>query len=107
MVQAIAGQPGVDLIAFETVPCLKELRAISRLLRTESFGVPAWVSCSARSCTATSHGEQLIGESPFTMHEDRELAIQPKKAHSISPAGMIHWVQTIDRNGFAFKYHFE
>ncbi|CAL8471158.1 g10700 [Coccomyxa elongata] len=60
--QAIAGQPGVDLIAFETVPCLKELRAISRLLRTESFGVPAWVSCSARSGTAISHGEDLIGE---------------------------------------------
>ena len=63
--QAVVGAPGIDLIAFETVPCLKELRAISRLLRTEPIGVPAWISCSAKSGTAISHGEDLIGEHPM------------------------------------------
>ncbi|BDA46550.1 Homocysteine S-methyltransferase 1 [Coccomyxa sp. Obi] len=74
--QAIAGQPGIDLIAFETVPCLKELRAISRLLRTESVGVPAWVSCSARSGTAISHGEDLIEEClPVMCEADSVVAV--------------------------------
>ena len=63
--QAVSAEPGLDLIAFETVPCAKELRAISRLLRTESLGLPAWVSCSCSSASANSHGESLVGEHLF------------------------------------------
>ena len=62
--QAVTAEPGLDLIAFETVPCAKELRAISRLLRTESLGLPAWVSCSCSTASANSHGESLVGEYP-------------------------------------------
>lgn len=69
MLQAVANQPGLDLLAFETVPCLKELRAIARLLRTESFSVPAWISCSCREGTAIAHGEDLIGPPPPTPHD--------------------------------------
>ena len=38
----MAHTPGIDLLAFETVPCLKELRAIARLLK-----VPFAGSCSS------------------------------------------------------------
>ncbi len=66
--QAVAREPGIDLLAFETVPCLKELRAISQLLRTEGFGIPAWISCSSKAGTAISHGEDLIG-APQAFHD--------------------------------------
>lgn len=64
MLQAVAGEAGeaaLDVIAFETVPCLKELRAISRLMRTEFPGTPAWVSCSCRDAGHIAHGESLAG----------------------------------------------
>ena len=61
MLQAVAGEAALDVVAFETVPCLKELRAISRLMRTEFPGTPAWVSCSCRDASHTAHGESLAG----------------------------------------------
>ena len=61
MLQAVAGQAALDVVAFETVPCLKELRAISRLMRTEFPGTPAWVSCSCRDASHIAHGESLAG----------------------------------------------
>ena len=80
--QAVASAPGVDLIAFETVPCLKELRAISRLLRTEPIGVPAWISCSAKSGTSISHGEDLIGEQSMSIWQDCCAAAMRKEMHT-------------------------
>lgn len=59
--QAVVDEPAIDILAFETVPCLKELRAITRLLNTEGFGKPAWVSCSCASATTVPHGESLVG----------------------------------------------
>ena len=54
----------MDLLAFETVPCAAEVRAISRLLRTEGAcgGLPAWVSCSCRDQATVSGGQSLAGE---------------------------------------------
>lgn len=59
--QAVVGEAALDVVAFETVPCLKELRAISRLMRTEFPGTPAWVSCSCRDAGHIAHGESLAG----------------------------------------------
>ena len=62
--QAVVGEAALDVVAFETVPCLKELRAISRLMRTEFPGTPAWVSCSCRDAGHIAHGESLAGVAP-------------------------------------------
>lgn len=50
----------VDLLAFETIPCLKEARAVSRLLRTEGFGIPAWISFSCRNSSELSRPGELF-----------------------------------------------
>ena len=36
------------MIAFETLPCLKEAQAIAHLLRTELPGRPAWLTFNCR-----------------------------------------------------------
>ena len=62
--QAVAHEPGVDILAFETVSAAVELRAISRLLRTEGAAghLPAWVSCSCRDAARAGGGASLAGE---------------------------------------------
>ncbi len=62
--QAVAHEPSVDVLAFETVPCEAEVRAIGRLLRTEGDAghLPAWVSCACRDEVATGAGDSLAGE---------------------------------------------
>ena len=64
MLQAVAHEPGVDMLAFETVSAAAELRAISRLLRTEGAAghLPAWVSCSCRDAGRAGGGASLAGE---------------------------------------------
>lgn len=52
----IAAQP--DLLACETIPCLKEALAIARLLR-EFPGNYAWISFSARDGTRINSGEAI------------------------------------------------
>ena len=64
LLQAVAGEAALDVVAFETVPCLKELRVISRLMRTEFPGTPAWVACSCKDAGHIAHGESLAGILP-------------------------------------------
>ncbi|KXZ54603.1 hypothetical protein GPECTOR_4g668 [Gonium pectorale] len=47
----------IDLLAFETIPCLKEAEAIVALLRRERYGKPAWISFSCRDALHTCRGE--------------------------------------------------
>lgn len=49
--------PQVDLLCFETIPCLKEAKAIAQLLEALRPGKPAWISFSCRDGTSTCHGE--------------------------------------------------
>ncbi|TPX31369.1 hypothetical protein SmJEL517_g05297 [Synchytrium microbalum] len=58
-IHACLGEPGVDVLAFETVPKVSEARVIGDLMRREGFGVPAWVSFSCRDSRNVSHGESL------------------------------------------------
>ena len=51
-----------DVIAFETVPSLKEGRAITHLLRTEPPGKPAWLTFNCKDTTSISHGESFANE---------------------------------------------
>ena len=68
LLQAVAGDAALDVVAFETVPCLKELKAISRLMRTEFPGIPAWVSCSCRDAGRIAQGESLAGILSLCLH---------------------------------------
>jgi methionine synthase I (cobalamin-dependent) len=52
--------PEVDVLAFETIPCLKEAGAIVRLLRTQGFGLPAWLSFSCRDACFLSRAGELF-----------------------------------------------
>ncbi len=69
VLQAVGGEAALDVVAFETVPCLKELRAISRLMRTEFPGTPAWVACSCRDAEHIAHGESLAGIFLLACHD--------------------------------------
>lgn len=46
-----------DVVAFETVPTLKEGQAIAHLLRTEGPGKPAWLTFNCKNETLLTHGE--------------------------------------------------
>ena len=55
--QALAGA-GADLLAFETVPCLREARVLAHLLR-EHPGLCAWISFSCRDGERNCEGENI------------------------------------------------
>jgi homocysteine S-methyltransferase len=55
----LAATPGVDLIAFETIPCLLEVRAIATLLAAEYHALRAWISVTCRDGETLSSGEPL------------------------------------------------
>lgn len=60
--------PAADLLAFETIPCLREVACIAELLAELPF--PAWVSLCCRDDARLAHGEpiercaQLLAEVP-------------------------------------------
>lgn len=56
--QAVDGEE-YDVIAFETLPALKEARAIAHLLRTESFRRPAWLSFNCKDDRSLATGESF------------------------------------------------
>ena len=49
-------QAAPDLLAFETIPSLLEVRVINQLLSTEYTQIPAWISCSAADATSIADG---------------------------------------------------
>jgi homocysteine S-methyltransferase len=55
--QVLAGA-GADLLAFETIPCLREARVLAGLLR-EHPGLCAWISFSCRDGERNSEGEHI------------------------------------------------
>lgn len=57
--QVLAGA-GADLLAFETIPSLREAEAIVRLLDEAPDGPPAWISFSCRNEREVSHGEPFL-----------------------------------------------
>ncbi|KAK9807910.1 hypothetical protein WJX73_000567 [Symbiochloris irregularis] len=57
--EAVAHETAIDLVAFETIPCAKELEAIARLARTQALPAPAWVSVSCKDDSHTCHGEDF------------------------------------------------
>ncbi|GFR49066.1 hypothetical protein Agub_g11092 [Astrephomene gubernaculifera] len=61
-IEPVRHRPEIDLLAFETIPCLKEAEAIVRLLREERYGKPAWISFSCKDAVHTCHGERFAEE---------------------------------------------
>jgi homocysteine S-methyltransferase len=60
-------EAGVDLLAIETIPLIREAEAVLRLL--DDVDVPAWLSYSCRDAATTSAGEPIeaavaLGEHP-------------------------------------------
>jgi len=51
-------EAGVDLIAFETIPAIREAEALMKLLK-EFTNTKAWLSFSSKSMHETSHGENI------------------------------------------------
>jgi homocysteine S-methyltransferase len=52
----VLAESGADLLAFETIPCLREAEALARLL-DERPGLSAWLSFSCRDERHLGHGE--------------------------------------------------
>ncbi len=50
-------EAGADLLAFETIPTIREAAVLVRLL--DDAGVPAWLSFSCRDAATTSAGEPI------------------------------------------------
>ncbi|GIL83279.1 hypothetical protein Vretimale_11358 [Volvox reticuliferus] len=57
--EPVRNRTEIDLLAFETVPCLREAEAIVDLLRREQYGKSAWISFSCRDAFHTCHGEHF------------------------------------------------
>ena len=71
-----------DVIAFETLPCLKEAQAIAHLLRTEPPGRPAWLTFNCRDEASLSNGEDFAKEAvPLAF----EASHQSLKKASLQP----------------------
>ncbi len=65
---------GVDLIAFETIPCAGEAEAIVRLL-DQIEAPPAWISFSCNSPEGVCHGERFADCVALAQDSDRVLAV--------------------------------
>jgi homocysteine S-methyltransferase len=61
---------GVDLLAVETIPTVREARVLVQLL--DEVSVPAWISYSCRDSTTTSAGEPF-GEAIALASEARDV----------------------------------
>lgn len=47
-----------DVIAYETIPCLKEVKAILNVLKSKP-GAKAWITVSCKNATTLNNGEKL------------------------------------------------
>lgn len=56
---AVLASSEADLLAFETIPCLAEARALARVLR-EHPNASAWIAFSCRDGLQTSRGEPIV-----------------------------------------------
>jgi len=72
-VEVLAGS-GADLIAFETVPVLREGEAIVRLME-EFPETPAWLSFSCRDDRHLCHGETFAGAVDLTNDAPNVIAV--------------------------------
>jgi homocysteine S-methyltransferase len=70
----ILAASGADLLAWETIPCLAEAEALTRLL-DESGGIPAWISFSCRDGQRLCHGESLAEAAGLVAGCARVLAV--------------------------------
>ena len=58
--QVLAAEAGIDVLAFETLPCAKEVAAVCDLLASgEAPSLPAWIALSCSDETGCVHGETL------------------------------------------------
>ena len=48
-----------DMLAIETIPCIKEIEALCTLLKTRYPCIPAWLSMSCRDSTKLHSGENI------------------------------------------------
>jgi homocysteine S-methyltransferase len=69
---AVLADCGADLLACETIPCLREARVLARLLR-EFPGMSAWISFSCQDESHNSEGEDMA-DCAAHLAEYRQLA---------------------------------
>ena len=56
----LTAEAGIDVLAFETLPCAKEVAAVCDLLAAgEGPSLPAWIAVSCSGETGCVHGETL------------------------------------------------
>jgi homocysteine S-methyltransferase len=68
----VLAEAGADLLAFETIPCLREARVLARLLK-EFPAITGWMSFSCRDGAHTSEGEE-IAECAAALRDDAQIA---------------------------------
>jgi homocysteine S-methyltransferase len=64
---AVLAESGADILACETIPCIAEARALTRLL-DEFPGIHAWISFSARDGGHTNQGEPIAEAAAIADH---------------------------------------
>ena len=58
--KVLTAEAGIDVLAFETLPCAKEVAAVCDLLASgEAPSLPAWIAVSCSNETGCVHGETL------------------------------------------------
>lgn len=69
-------EAGVDLLAFETIPCQKEAEVLVQMLKRYP-DMKAWLSLSCKNETSLAHGEnfQAVARKCYDMNPDQLIAI--------------------------------
>lgn len=88
-VRCLVRAGGCDLLAFETVPALREALALVRLLR-EFPGVRAWLSFSCQNERLTAKGESIADAVRACLAEDSAgqlaaIGVNCCQAHMVAP----------------------
>ncbi|XP_065291657.2 uncharacterized protein [Dermacentor albipictus] len=88
-VRCLVRAGGCDLLAFETVPALREALALVRLLR-EFPGARAWLSFSCQNERLTAKGESVAGAVRACLAEDsagqlEAIGVNCCQAHMVAP----------------------
>jgi homocysteine S-methyltransferase len=91
----ILATSGADLLACETIPCLAEAEALTRLLDEMPDGIPAWVSLSCCDGRHLCHGEPLAEAVALAAECGRVLAVGVNCTAPRHVADLLHSVAGI------------
>lgn len=84
----------VDIIAFETIPCLKEVKAILNLIKTRP-GAKVWIAVSCKSATELNSGDSFAEFVDLVEKQDKAGQVEALGVNCSQPKFMTEMIKTI------------